>query len=977
MKIRFRISDFGYELHKLVSRFAYRTSNLVLLMLFVSVSFLHSQTKGIISGKVTDKRTNEALPAVNILIKGTYYGAASDLDGNYKILNVNPGTYALNVTLLGYKAFQMTGIVVQEGKTTDVDIKLEETSLTLDQEVVVIGEKPLFNIEETSSRRTTKGEDLQAAAIQKVEDAVALQVGVTKSDDEIHIRGGRTYENAYLVNGVSVQDPLSGSGFGLQLGSDAIEEIEVLTGGYNAEYGQATSGIVNTKIKEGSEKYTGSFNYRRDHFGFNATSRSNFNTDIYSASLSGPLGPVKFFGSVDASFSDDFTRWYEKTIKGKPVGYAISSPNGLHSSTFYGSQFAPRQNNRISLLGNLSWRPSSVTKLSLMVSNSVSINQNTKTVQATLERVESAPGFQYLFLHIPDSAATFTSINTLGSLSFVHTLSPKTFYELQFSLYTAHVRGDNNGKDNNGDGKVNWDDYSEPQDIVTFPIDTFRYSPETLRVVPGDGFYDIGSPSVWRDHFIREYGLKADLTHHFTENNKLKTGFESKFQEMRYIDVSQPWIKKFGIDNDKYIVYPASGALYAQNAISISGMILNSGLRLDYWFPGKHVDDAVSDPQKTLVADVLRSRYDDETFQGFDFSWKDGFHSANRRWKARISPRIGISHPISDNQTLFFSYGHFSKLPRPQFVYSKLTATSAKSSSQVVGNPNLNPETTVAYELGFRYQVTENDVLSLTTYYKDIFDYITALTVAFRNPRTRGTYTTYINQDYARSRGAELEYKKRIGNWFRGTLSGSYSIATGKSSSSTEQIFNTGEGRRETTTENFLVWDRPVQITAHLNFDVKKNNPLFGMTGVLEDMTAYVKIFFQSGKRYSPLVFSEVDSINFSPSRNIYREEPKNYMDGIGDNWFYVNVNLEKNFDINFGRLVFNLEIQNLFDNKNSQILNPVTGRAYEYGDDVPLSSQWNDPRYPDLIKPIATFPYNPARYLSPRTFRVGIAFRF
>ena len=158
-------------------------------------------------------------------------------------------------------------------------------------------------------------------------------------------------------------------------------------------------------------------------------------------------------------------------------------------------------------------------------------------------------------------------------------------------------------------------------------------------------------------------------------------------------------------------------------------------------------------------------------------------------------------------------------------------STSAKVSSQVIGNPNLNPETTVAYELGMRYQVTENDVLSFTAYYKDIFDYITALTVPFKGPRAKGTYITYINQDYARSRGLEIEYKKRISDWFHGTFSGSYSIATGKSSGATEQLFGTGEGLRETVTENYLVWDRPLQLTANLNFLIPKHKPLFNMNG--------------------------------------------------------------------------------------------------------------------------------------------------
>jgi outer membrane receptor protein involved in Fe transport len=215
-----------------------------------------------------------------------------------------------------------------------------------------------------------------------------------------------------------------------------------------------------------------------------------------------------------------------------------------------------------------------------------------------------------------------------------------------------------------------------------------------VGVVPGDGFYDVGSPFSWRDHFLETYTVKFDLTNHFTEKNKFKAGIEMNFQNLQMIDISQPWIKPLGINNDIYQVSPAYGAMYAQENIAISGMVLNFGLRFDYWFPGKFVDDAVSNPNVRLPSEDIRTKYIEQTSSLF-----------GRRWKGRISPRLGISHPVSDNQTLFFSYGHFSKLPRPTYVYSKLTESSAKSSSQTIGNPNLNPETTVAYELG----LTESD----------------------------------------------------------------------------------------------------------------------------------------------------------------------------------------------------------------------------------------------------------------------------
>src|SRR3990172_742202 len=170
----------------------------------------------------------------------------------------------MDVNLLGYKSVQYSGIKVVAGETVTLNVKMSESVLSLGQEVVIIGEKRLFDVEETSSKKTVRGQDLTVAAVQNIKDVVGLQTGVVQSDNEIHIRGSRGYENAYLVDGGSVQDVLGGSGFGLQVSPDAIQEVEVITGGYNAEYGQATSGVVNITTKEGSDQYRGGISYKTD-----------------------------------------------------------------------------------------------------------------------------------------------------------------------------------------------------------------------------------------------------------------------------------------------------------------------------------------------------------------------------------------------------------------------------------------------------------------------------------------------------------------------------------------------------------------------------------------------------------------------------------------------------------------------------------------------------------------------------------------
>jgi outer membrane receptor protein involved in Fe transport len=542
------------------------------------------------------------------------------------------------------------------------------------------------------------------------------------------------------------------------------------------------------------------------------------------------------------------------------------------------------------------------------------------------------------------------------TLSWTHTLNSKTFYEVKLNHFFSNLRADANGK--------YWYEYREPKDIVTFPIEYYNLDRDTVGVIPGDGFWDVGNPFTWRDHFIDEYSIKGDLTSFFDEKNKFKTGFNMVFQEMQVVDIYKPWIGTLGLNNDIYRVFPAHGAFYAQDNVNFEGMILNFGLRLDYWFPGKYVDDAVNNPEVITIPDETRKRYHEDTF-----GWFGG-----RRWKARLSPRLGISHPVTNNQILFFSYGHFSKWPRPQFVYAKLSPTSAKSSFQKFGNPDLNPETTVAYELGLKTQFTQNDVLTVTAYYKDIFDYIRTRTAKIRSARfATKSFITYANLDYARSRGLEIEYKKRIGKWFNGMLSFSYSIVTGKSSSADEGVLILKGDLTESIKEQYVQWDRPITASASFNFYIQKDKPLFGFgKGILDDINIYTRIFFESGKRYTPAIFTGNYTEDGRPE---YIYDRTNRYGAIGDNWFWIDMNIEKYFTLGGLKFSLKVEINNLLDTKNSAIINPATGRAYEYGDPTPLT--WNDPLYPDLQAPLSPYPFNPARYLTRRNVKFGIGLRF
>jgi len=940
---------------------------LTLLILFWGFE-LHAQATGSIRGIVTDKETGEPLAGVNIVVKGTYYGASTDLDGFYTIPKIEPGEYTIEVSYVSYKIIRFTGAKIKPGQTLTLNFELEPSILALGQEITVIGKKPLMDIEQTTTARTLSKEEIRNRIVETVTDLVSQQVGVTKQDDAIYIRGGRSYESQYLVEGLSVQDPLSGTGFGLQVSSHAIEEIEVLTGGYKAEYGQATSGVISVKTKSGGDKYEGYFSFKTDNlFGNYSSSDFSFNMDHLEVSLSGPEpltnnlisgmglslpGKFYFFFDLQSKIYDDYTRSTAKQLHSS----IAPTLNGLVKRDF----FAPRENNLWSGIFKLTWKIDPTRKLTYLYNRSLAINQNTQSLQTNLNYVEPKPGFPYIYSKILDNFNTYTHDNEQIALTWNHTINSTTFYALQFSRYFAQLRSEW--------GDDLWRGYKQPLDVPRLPVE--YYTPygdsSKVRVIPGDGFYDYGNALSWHDHFMYSYTFKGDLTHHSGDIHTIKTGFEVAFKEMQLIDIQEPFAGPYGSSQDLFHVFPADGAFYLQDDIRFGGFILNMGFRLDYWAPGKFADEAIADTTN-FISDSQRRKYE-----------KDSFVVFGRHVKARLMPRIGVSFPVSNNQMLYFNYGHFSKRPRPQFVYSGLSTVSARSAYQTYGNPALNPETSVKYELGIRNQFTENDVLSISAYYKDIFDYVK--TTRFRLPgRGRQTAYTYVNLDYARSRGIEIEYKTRLGKYFFGDVSGSYSITTTKSSnaSSILQIDRSATGEDMPIRESYAAWDRPWQISGNLSFRVPKNQKprFFGIT-LFSSWNFNLHFFMQAGRRYTPAVFSGQYRTDGRPIYYTERDvEEKNVYSKVGSNWKWVDLSFKKYFSFMGIRYTTYFEIRNLFNNKNAQIINPVTGRAYEYGDPIPIS--WNDPVYPDRHWPHAPYPFDPARYRAPRHILAGISVQF
>ena len=404
------------------------------LILFIPL-MVFAQNTGIISGRVIDAKTNEGLVGVNVIVKGTYYGAASDLDGNFRITGISFGTHDIEASIIGYKILLQTGISVKSGGPTVLNFNMEETVLTLGEEVVVIGSKPLFDVDETASVVRITSEDIANKVVSSVEDILAEQIGVSTQDNEIHIRGGRIDESMFIVDGQSIKDPLSGYSGNLFINPEAIQELEIITGGYDAEYGQAMSGIINIKLKDGRDHYEGTVKYSSDNWGLEQDVITHYSTDRIEFNLGGP-DPIiewllpKLGVDLPGTFSifiNGYGKMYDRNLPTARELYPhrFWSIPGMSEETQDGllSALAPRENNDWHALYKLTWRINPKKRLSMSYDISLNINQG-----FFMPRAFSSTYYPYTYQKILDNYNTITRETRLISLNWTHTLSTRSFY---------------------------------------------------------------------------------------------------------------------------------------------------------------------------------------------------------------------------------------------------------------------------------------------------------------------------------------------------------------------------------------------------------------------------------------------------------------------------------------------------------------------------------------------------------------------
>jgi outer membrane receptor for ferrienterochelin and colicin len=641
----------------------------LVILFFIVPTFIFAGTTGKIAGIVRDATTGDPLPGCNVIIEGTTMGAASNINGEYFIINVRPGVYTIIATMIGYKTYKVTNVQVFVDLTTQVNFLMEPATLEM-KEIVVAAQRPLIQKDITSKLSIISSDEIVNMPVSNFQEVLTTKAGfTTDAEGNIHVRGGRTGEIAFMVDGMYVEDPLYG-GFKSMMNEDAIEEMIVISGTFNAEYGDAMSSVVNIVTKEGGESFHGKFEYT---------------SPILNKS---PYRQKNPFASVKDSYE-----YVEKDIIDrlmfKPLSLEIPLSGMLNLSMSGPLNFIPnlsffisgRYKNENSYLPHgYSLERDGLGKLTYKVSPSLKMSLSAQSTQ------HKSQGYSHAWKYLSENQShSVINTNRIG-LTLTHTLSNDLFYTAQLSRFVNTLKVQVGNK---------------------LPRHYIRgQTGETVY------FYVKGDDSEYADDQTITYSSKFDLTYQANNYNLFKSGIEIKSHRIKVYEESQPWPGGAQY-KDEYVKTPVEISGYIQDKIEYDYLILNLGLRLDY-----------ADPKAAMWADIRRFGYFDENNVWILAS------EEKVAPKTQLSPRIGLAHPITDRAVLHFAYGHFFQNPNYNALYYNLKR-DLTTSLPLVGNPRVNAQKTVAYETGIKYKLSEDWALDVTAWYKDITDLLSTLHISY------------------------------------------------------------------------------------------------------------------------------------------------------------------------------------------------------------------------------------------------------
>jgi outer membrane receptor protein involved in Fe transport len=889
---------------------------------------------GTIRGVVTDAATGDPLPGVNVFIEGTTLGGSTGMDGSYVIIGVRPDTYNVIFSFIGYESVRFTDVRVRIDLSTTLNAQLREEVIQ-GTEVVVTAERSLVQRDLTASTAVVSGEDIRALPVENFQDVVNLQAGVVNG----HFRGGRTGEVGYWVDGLPVTDVFNGA-LGVGIENSMVQEMQVITGAFNAEFGQAMSGIVNVVTRDGDNTFRGSASgFLGDYLSPN--NRVFSNLDAFDAmgvrnaeaDFSGPIlrNRLFFFGSGRYFHNDGWI--YGRNVFGfDDVGVDATGRRRLLNPAGSGDSSIVAMNPYDRLSGQF--------KLSAQVARGIRLSGN---VIASEERFR-ADDHNLLFL--PEARQHRNRFSRTGYLKWTHMLSNRTFYEAGFTNNYSRYREFL---------------FEDPLDPRYRPNENFGFEDPSLT-----SYFRVGGTNNGR--FFRStdtYLLKLDLTSQVNNENMIKVGGEVRRHTLTYL--SQTTVVEEGRDpflftNGDYRYQPIEFSAYVQDKLEMGGLIVNAGLRFDYFDSKGIVFRDPRDPNAVFMQNRLAIRDADGNVIGQrtrpdgtpDYTPAEFFRPADATWQ--ISPRLGVAFPITAGGVIHFSYGHFFQIPNFEYLYQNPYFQLSSAGSGLiglVGNANLKPEQTINGEIGLKQELSSSSAVEVTAYYRDIRNLTGTATDPIQITGSAARYGMLINSDFGFVRGVVVRYNQRLGQDFFGALDYTFQVAKANASDPA-QVYNAAAARQQLETQIVSTnWDQ--RHTANLSLSY--NNPRL-------DAGFSMVASFGSGEPYTPFMTTQQTG-TILPTKIPLNSERK-------PTTFNVNLNAFKNFTFGRHQVQVFSRIDNLLDSQNEYGVFGDTGRGtYSLQRNVDEGVFRGDPMF------LEQWYTRPHFFSQPRRVVLGVQYRF
>ena len=797
-----------------------------------------AQGVGSISGVIRNQETGEALDYANVVLTrvpdGTQWGAMSLGGGRFFLSGIPAGRYELRILYLGFKPVTQE-IELQAGDSLSFTFDLEVTIVKQFDAFVVEAGAIMVEVKDTETVYTIGSEDLTDYAVDTVEEAVARQAGVTSRGGELHVRGGRSGEISFRVDGVAVDDPLGGAN--ISVSTFSVGKIETVTGGQDPEFGNALSGVVNIETREGDpDDFEFNARFTTDDFG--RQDRTFTNYDRFEFGFGGPTGLAQnltYWFAGDFTFSDgeNFNRALRPETKVDVFGvdlfkYRRRQFNSVNGSLKMAYSFDEnRKKVTAEYIGNFTrsegYSPNwdtqgyarQLVRLPVVFDNGNQViyggGYDTFFYGPWVERLDDIavmrPVVAFGGRGSRSEALPIVRLRNIRGVErlaiaqpvFVGTFSPDGLFstEAEDSSYT-YV--------NSADLGQQFQRYSEQLKLFwrqTLTEDTF-YELKLARV-------SFASISDVRDDISR-----FQFVHGGMRGPDVISGDTNQYLQQRdfYSDPDNPIRITTGSDfpyyNDQETVqytltFDITSQRYAGHKLKAGFRLLYNDLqRQELFSPGIiSINRLTGQPQQGAARNIFQTFNPEASFYVQDrweyegmvlsggFRW-DMFSPGSEaqievdneevdrnvfKYKHQISPRLGFAFPITDKDAFNFHYGRFIQFPGRDVLFA---SQATVGNSGTLGNPNLDSELTIQYQAGIKHQFNDFLAAQFAVYNKDIFGLISGTQVI--DEATGNILARYINQAYGNARGLELTLERRFHNRWAFEVAYTYAFADGVAS---------------------------------------------------------------------------------------------------------------------------------------------------------------------------------------------------